>query len=216
MKYELVLFDLDGTLLNTLEDLADSMNAVLRQSGYPERSLAEIRNFVGNGIKKLVKRSAPEDTKAEEIVRMYETFLPYYKEHCADKTKPYEGIQELLAKLRDNGIKLAVVSNKADAAVKELCEQYFPDFFKEAVGERAGIARKPAPDTIYEVLRNLNIEKEKAVYIGDSEVDVQTANNAGLDCIAVSWGFRDEPVLKAAGAETIVSAPEEVSALLLK
>lgn len=216
MKYELAIFDLDGTLLNTLEDLADSMNAVLQQSGYPQRSLTEVRNFVGNGIRKLVERSVPEGTKSEEVVRMYETFLIHYKEHCADKTKPYDGIMELLSKLQDNGVILAVVSNKADAAVKALCAQYFPGVFHEAVGERMGIARKPAPDTVNEVLKNLQIKKEKAVYIGDSEVDVQTAKNAGLDCIAVSWGFRDVSVLKAAGAETIVSVPEEVSAFWLE
>lgn len=213
-KYELAIFDLDGTLLNTLEDLADSMNAVLRQFGYPERSLAEVRNFVGNGIRKLVERSAPSGTAAGEIDRMFEAFLPYYKEHCADKTKPYEGIWELLTKLREKGVKIAVVSNKADIAVKALCEQYFPGFFHEAVGERTGISRKPAPDTVNEVLKNLQINKTRAVYVGDSEVDVQTAKNARIDCIAVSWGFRDVSVLKAAGAENIVSAPEEVLVFL--
>lgn len=216
MKYELAIFDLDGTLLNTLEDLADSMNAVLKQFGYPERSLAEVRNFVGNGIRKLVERSAPSGTASGEIDRMFEAFLPYYKEHCADKTKPYEGICELLTNLRGRGVKIAVVSNKADTAVKALCEQYFPGFFQEAVGERAGIARKPAPDTVNEVLKNLQTKKGKAVYIGDSEVDVQTAQNAGLDCIAVSWGFRDVSVLKEAGAQNIVAAPEDILAYLLE
>lgn len=216
IKYELAIFDLDGTLLNTLEDLADSMNAVLKQFGYQERSLAEVRNFVGNGIRKLVERSAPSGTASEEIDRMFAAFLPYYKEHCADKTKPYEGIRELLTSLRERGVKIAVVSNKADTAVKTLCEQYFPGFFHEAVGERAGIARKPAPDTVNEVLKNLQTKKAKAVYIGDSEVDVQTAQNAGLDCIAVSWGFRDVTVLKAAGAQNIVAAPEDLLAYLME
>ncbi len=210
MKYQLAIFDLDGTLLNTLEDLADSANYVMKAFGYPERTVEEIRNFVGNGIRKLLERSAPEGTPAEEIDRMFETFITYYKEHCADKTKPYDGIMELLEKLQRQGLKLAVVSNKADYAVKALCEQYFPSCFNEAVGERAGIARKPAPDTVNEVLKNLQIDKSQAVYIGDSEVDVKTAQNAEMDCIAVDWGFRDTEVLKMAGAETIVSTPEEL------
>ena len=210
MKYQLAIFDLDGTLLDTLEDLADSTNYIMRQFGYPERTLAEVRNFVGNGIRKLLERSAPKDTSSEEIDRMFEQFKAYYGEHCADKTKPYDGILELLEKLREQGVKLAVVSNKADYAVKALCEQYFSGFFDEAVGERTGVARKPAPDTVNEVLKNLQIDKSQAIYIGDSEVDVQTARNAELDCIAVDWGFRDMAVLKEAGAETIVSTPEKL------
>lgn len=211
MKYQLAIFDLDGTLLNTLEDLADSVNYVMRCFGYPERTLAEVRNFVGNGIRKLLERSAPENTTAEEIDRLFEQFTAYYKEHCADKTRPYEGIPELLQTLREKGVKIAVVSNKADFAVKALCEQYFPGLLDEAVGERAGIARKPAPDTVNEVLKNLQIDKSQAVYIGDSEVDVLTAQNAELDCIAVNWGFRDTQILKEAGAEIIVSTPETIA-----
>ena len=210
MKYKLAIFDLDGTLLDTLDDLADSVNYIMNQFGYPERSLAEVRRFVGNGIRKLLERSAPEGISSEEIDRIFEQFKVYYGEHCADKTKPYKGIMELLQQLKQQGIKLAVVSNKADYAVKALCEQYFPGYFDEAVGERTGIARKPAPDTVNEVLKNLQADKSQAVYIGDSEVDVQTAQNAELDCIAVDWGFRDAEVLKNAGAEVIVSTPEEI------
>lgn len=210
MKYQLAIFDLDGTLLDTLEDLADSTNYVMRSFGYPERTLAEVRSFVGNGIWKLLERSAPNGTPSEEIDRMFEQFKEYYGAHCADKTKPYDGIMELLAFLKKKGVRLAVVSNKADYAVKALCEQYFPGYFDEAVGERVGIARKPAPDTVNEVLKNLKIEKAQAVYIGDSEVDVQTAQNAEMDCIAVDWGFRDKEVLEKAGAEIIVSTPAEL------
>ena len=210
MKYQLAIFDLDGTLLNTLEDLADSVNYIMKQFGHPERTLAEVRCFVGNGIRKLIERSAPEATPAEEIDRMFEQFKIYYGAHCADKTKPYDGIMELLAELQKQGVKLAVVSNKADYAVKALCEQYFPGVFDEAVGERVGVARKPAPDTVNEVLKNQQMDKSQAVYIGDSEVDVQTAKNAGMDCIAVDWGFRDTSVLKEAGAEIIVSTPAEL------
>ena len=210
MKYKLAIFDLDGTLLDTLEDLADSTNYIMRQYGHPERTLTEVRSFVGNGIRKLLERSAPKSTSPEEIDRMFEDFKEYYGAHCAEKTKPYEGIMDLLASLQKREIKLAVVSNKADFAVKELCEQYFSGYFDEAVGERAGIARKPAPDTVNEVLKNLQMDKKRAVYIGDSEVDVQTAKNAELDCIAVDWGFRDKDVLKMAGAETIVSTPAKI------
>ena len=210
MKYQLAIFDLDGTLLNTLDDLADSVNHVMDEFGFPGRSLTEVRSFVGNGIKKLIERSAPADTSAEEIERMFEQFKVYYGAHCADKTKPYDGIMELLTDLKKQDVKLAVVSNKADYAVKALCEQYFPGFFNEAVGERVGIARKPAPDTVNEVLKILQIDKAQAVYIGDSEVDVQTAQNAGMDCIAVDWGFRDTEVLKEAGVETIVSTPKDL------
>ena len=210
MKYQLAIFDLDGTLLDTLEDLADSVNYIMNEFGYPERTLKEVRSFVGNGIRKLLERSAPTGTPAEEIDRMFEQFMEYYGAHCADKTKPYDGIMELLDALKEQGIKLAVVSNKADYAVKALCEQYFSGIFDEAVGERVGIARKPAPDTVNEVLKSLQIEKSQAVYIGDSEVDVQTAQNAEMDCIAVDWGFRDREVLIEAGAERIVSTPAEV------
>ena len=210
MKYQLAIFDLDGTLLNTLEDLADSTNYIMRQFGYPERTLAEVRSFVGNGIWKLLERSAPKGTSSEEIDRMFELFKEHYGAHCADKTKPYDGVMELLASLKKKGVRLAVVSNKADYAVKALCEQYFPGYFDEAVGERIGIVRKPAPDTVNEVLKNLQMEKAQAVYIGDSEVDVQTARNAEMDCIAVDWGFRDKEVLEEAGAETSVSTPAEL------
>lgn len=210
MKYQLAIFDLDGTLLDTLEDLADSTNYIMQQYGYPQRTLTEVRSFVGNGIRKLLERSAPKGTPAEQIDRMFEQFKEYYGVHCADKTKPYDGIMELLANLQTQGVKLAVVSNKADYAVKALCEQYFPGCFDEAVGEREGIARKPAPDTVNEVLKNLQMDKSQAVYIGDSEVDVQTAQNAEMDCIAVDWGFRDREVLQEAGAETIVSTPAEL------
>jgi phosphoglycolate phosphatase len=207
MKYQLAIFDLDGTLLDTLGDLADSTNYIMRQYGYPERTITEVRSFVGNGIRKLLERSAPNGTSPEEIDRMFEMFKEYYRAHCADKTKPYDGIMELLHALKKKGVKLAVVSNKADYAVKALCEQYFPGYFDEAVGERVGIARKPAPDTVHEVLKNLKIDKSQAVYIGDSEVDVETAKNAEMDCIAVDWGFRDKEVLENAGAEIIVSTP---------
>ncbi|MBO5351876.1 MAG: HAD family hydrolase [Lachnospiraceae bacterium] len=213
-KYELVIFDLDGTLLDTLDDLADSVNAALSAAGYPGRTREEVRNFVGNGIRKLIERSVPADTTEEMVHKVHELFTLHYKEHCADKTKPYGGIPELLHWLREKGVKTAVVSNKADYAVKNLCTQYFPGLLDEAIGERQGIAKKPAPDTVHEVLRILGVEKSGAVYIGDSDVDVETAKNAGLDCIAVEWGFRDKEVLVQAGAEVIVSEPGELEKYL--
>lgn len=211
MNYRLVIFDLDGTLLNTLEDLADSVNYVLWKHGYPERSLEEIRSFVGDGIHKLMERSLPEGTPPFLVEECFKEFTPYYKAHCADKTRPYEGIEELLSRLKESGIKTAVVSNKADYATKELCAKYFPGVFDEVVGERVGIHRKPAPDSVNEVIRLLGVTKEETVYIGDSDVDVQTAKNAEIDGIFVAWGFKGEEFLRSAGAERIVTNPEEIA-----
>lgn len=215
MKYELVIFDLDGTLLNTLDDLTDSMNYALCEKKFPKRTQEEVRQFVGNGIRKLVERAVPKGTAVEEVDETYCIFMERYKVHCADKTKPYDGMLELLSLLKKNGIKTAVVSNKADYAVKELCKQQFPTLLCEAIGEREGIARKPAPDTVNEVLRLLSMQKEQAVYIGDSDVDVETAKNAGMDCIGVAWGFRDIEVLQKAGAKVIVHTAKELENCLL-
>ena len=215
MLCELAIFDLDGTILNTLEDLADSLNAALKAYGFPERTLEEVRCFVGNGIRRLIERGVPAGTPEEEIVRVHERFTAPYKVHCADKTRPYPGINDLLKNLRQAGCRTAVVSNKADYAVQELCEQYFPGVFDAAVGERAGILKKPAPDSVNEVLRRLKVTKEHAVYIGDSEVDIATARNAQMRSILVDWGFRDRSFLVEQGAETIVSSPEEIERLLM-
>ena len=210
MKYQLMIFDLDGTLLNTLEDLTDSVNYVLWKHGFPERTLEEVRGFVGDGIHKLLERSVPEGTAPFMVEECFKDFIPYYKAHCADKTRPYDGIPELLDRLRENGVKTAVVSNKADYAAKELCARYFPGMFDEVVGERVGIHRKPSPDSVNEVIRLLGATKEETVYVGDSDVDVQTAENAGIDGIFVAWGFKGEAFLKEAGAENIVNSPDEI------
>lgn len=215
MKYCLAIFDLDGTLLDTLEDLADSTNYVLSLHDYPVRTLEEVRRFVGNGIRRLIEQAVPEGVGAEVVDTLFAEFIPYYKEHCADKTKPYDGIIELLQNLKQQGVKLAVVSNKADYAVKELCDTYFPNLLEVSVGERVGIRRKPAPDTVNEVLQLLQMEKEQAVYIGDSEVDVETAKNADMDCIAVDWGFRDKDCLQEAGAKVIVSTTKQVEECII-
>ena len=210
MKYTIAIFDLDGTILNTLEDLADSTNYALKTCGYPERTMDEVRQFVGNGIRKLMERAVPEGTPVEEIDRVHETFTAHYKVHCADKTRPYDGIMELLQNLKKDGCKLAVVSNKADYGVQELCKQYFDGEFDFAVGEREGIRKKPAPDSVNEVLKTLECSRDRAVYIGDSDVDIQTAANAQMDHIIVEWGFRDIPFLISKGAKVLVEKPEEI------
>lgn len=210
MKYTIAIFDLDGTILNTLEDLADSTNYALKTCGYPERTMDEVRQFVGNGIRKLMERAVPEGTPVEEIDRVHETFTAHYKVHCADKTRPYDGIMELLQNLKKDGCKLAVVSNKADYGVQELCKQYFDGVFDFAVGEREGIRKKPAPDSVNEVLKTLGCSRDRAVYIGDSDVDVQTAANAQMDHIIVEWGFRDVQFLISQGAKVLVEKPEEI------
>lgn len=215
MSYQLAIFDLDGTVLNTLDDLADSMNYALSAFGFPERTVDEIRRFVGNGIRKLVERALPDGCDEETVGRVFECFKAYYKDHCAIKTAPYDGILPLLADLKRSGMKLAVLSNKADFAVQSLCKRYFDGMFDLAVGERAGVRRKPAPDAVEEVLARLHTEPSCALYIGDSEVDVETAKNAAIDCVAVDWGFRDRASLSACGAEKIVSTPEALKAVLL-
>ena len=214
MRYQLAVFDMDGTILNTLEDLADSLNFALKKSDYPRRSIEEVRRFVGNGIGKLIERGVPDGTDAESTKRVYSDFTEHYAVHCADKTKPYEGIIHMLSSLRQAGYKTAVVSNKADYAVQELCSQYFYGLFDSAVGEREGVRRKPAPDSVNHVLQQLNIKRENAVYIGDSEVDIATAENAMMDSIIVDWGFRERSFLAQSGAKTIISSPVDIKTIL--
>ena len=215
MNYKLAVFDMDGTILDTLEDLTDSVNYVMRKHHYPTHSIEAVRGFVGNGIRLLIERAVPQGTPVEQLDVAYHDFMEYYKEHCTDKTRPYNGMVELLKTLRAAGCRTAVVSNKADAAVQDLCVQYFDGLFDFAIGERPGMAKKPAPDSVYEVLKQLGIAGTEAVYIGDSDVDYDTAKNSGLDCISVTWGFRDEEFLRSYGAKTIASTMEEVAAQIL-
>lgn len=215
MQYQLAIFDMDGTILDTLDDLTDSVNFALVQSGFSKRSREEVCCFVGNGIRRLLERAVPEGTEVGEIDRVHKVFREYYKEHCAEKTKPYIGIYELLQELRQAGCKTAVVSNKADFAVQELCRKYFDGLFDAAVGEREGIFRKPAPDSVLEILRLLEVEKKDALYIGDSDVDIETARNAEIDEIAVEWGFRQRDFLEEKGAKRIVSSPKEIAKIVL-
>ena len=215
MKYELVIFDLDGTILDTLEDLTDSVNYALKKYGYPTRTMEEIRRFVGDGLLMLMRRAIAPETDEAIIQTALAEQKAYYKEHCADKTKPYAGILELLSDLKNAGCKLAVVSNKADYAVQILCEQYFPGVFHMTVGEKENVRKKPAPDSVNAVLEALQVDRANAVYIGDSEVDIETAKNAGLDAVLVTWGFRDEAFLREKGAKTLVNTANELKSALI-
>ena len=215
-KYKTVIFDLDGTLLNTLDDLRDSTNFALSRFAYPERTLSEVRSFVGNGIGKLIERALPYDVTTSEYDAVLAEFKAHYATNCNNKTKAYDGIYALLDHLKSNGIKLAVVSNKVDSAVKELCARYFSGYFEVAVGEKSGICRKPAPDSVFAAMQTLGAEKASTVYIGDSEVDIETAKNAGIDLIAVSWGFRDREVLASLCDAPIADDPEEIKGIISK
>lgn len=214
--YKLVIFDLDGTILDTLDDLSDSCNHILKENGYPTHSKDEIRNFVGNGIYMLIKRALPQDSSEETIKDIQKQFSSYYSVHCSDKTKPYEGIVELLNKLKERNIKVAVVSNKGDFAVKILMEDYFKGIFDYSVGEKENVRKKPAPDSVLEVLRVLEVNKKDAVYVGDSDVDILTAKNSELDCISVSYGFRSKQFLLDNGASKICENVKELEEVLLE
>lgn len=210
---KLIIFDLDGTLLDTLADLTSSVNYAMRCMHMPERTKEEVLSFIGNGNRVLMERcveNGDEETVDQALARFHE----YYRCHYADETVSYTGIPELLEDLKARGFLLSVVSNKADYAVQDLCRKYFGDRFQFVLGDREGIRRKPSAEPIELVLKSLHLTKEEAVYVGDSEVDIETAANAGLPCISVSWGFRSRPVLASAGAQIIVSSPEELSAAI--
>lgn len=208
--YQTYIFDLDGTLLSTLNDLAASTNAALSHFGMPERSIEEVRMFVGNGVKKLMERSVPQGLMNPQFDAVYSFFRQHYLHHNLDTTQPYPGIMELLEELKRRGKQLAIVSNKFYTATQDLSRHFFPGLIQVAIGEREDIRKKPAPDTVFEALRQLGADKENAVYIGDSDVDVATALNAGLPCISVLWGFRDKTFLLNHGATTFVTRPSEI------
>ena len=205
-----VIFDLDGTLLYTLEDLKNSVNFALSKNGFKERSLDEVREFVGNGIENLMRKSAPQNITENEFQLCFADFKTHYKIHSEDYTKEYDGITDMLKTLKENNVLLAVVSNKADFAVNTLCEKYFPDLLDCAFGEREGIKRKPSPDSVNEVVKLLNVEKENCFYVGDSDVDVKTAHNADVKCIACTWGFRSRNVLENENPEYIIDSVNEI------
>lgn len=216
MKYDLIIFDMDGTILNTLEDLKNSLNYVLQQAGYQTRTLEEVRTFVGNGIRKTIERALPSDIEEEKIDELFSLFMYYYAIHNTDNTKPYNGVIDLLKELKHLGYKTAVVSNKQDSAVKSLCKKFFTGLFDVEIGEKENIAKKPDPDEVNEVLKILNIDRTKSIYIGDSEVDIQTAQNSKMKSIIVDWGFRDRKFLYEHGAEVIVSNPSEILDIINK
>ncbi len=213
MKYESYIFDLDGTLLNTLNDLAASCNFALRSYGLPEHSVDDIRRFVGNGVRLLMTRAIPGGESFEHFEECFACFRQHYLQHNLDTTAPYPGIMELIAQLNTNGKKIAVVSNKFYQATQDLVRHFFGEQIKVAIGERPDIHKKPAPDTVIEALRQLDMPSSTAVYIGDSDVDIDTARNCGMPCISVLWGFRDRDFLIEHGATTLVKSPEEISAI---
>ena len=230
-NYRTYIFDLDGTLLDTLGDLAASVNYALRQNGLPEHTVDDVRRFVGNGVRKLMERAVPDGAANPQFEMAYATFREHYMQHALDTTRPYDGIPEVLHELKTRGCRLAVVSNKMMAATQELVAHFFPEI-EVAIGEHEaeGIRKKPAPDTVREALRRLNTKnstlktqhstlntqhstlntQHSAVYVGDSDVDIETARNSGLPCISVLWGFRDRDFLVAHGATTLISNPSEL------
>ena len=212
MRYDTVIFDLDGTLLDTLDDLAAAINAALDTHGFPQRTREEVRAFVGNGVVKLVDRAVPAGTASPEKEKVLKIFKEYYSAHSRDLTQPYPGIPELVEELEKYGIRMAIVSNKFQTAVEELNTCYFRERIPVASGENeaAGIRKKPAPDMVFSALKQLGSEPAHALYIGDSEVDVETAAAAGMDCMLVSWGFRERALLEAFGPVFLADEPGQI------
>ena len=210
--YNTYIFDLDGTLLDTITDLAASCNYALRTHGMPEHSVDDVRRFVGNGVRKLMERAIPHGAENPDFEATFATFREHYMHHSLDTTQPYPGIPEVLADLKARGCRLAVVSNKFHTATADLCRHFFPDTVSVAIGEHEaeGIRKKPAPDTVVEALRKLGVTRENAVYVGDSDVDIATARNAQLPCISVLWGFRDRQFLTEHGATAFASRPSDL------
>jgi phosphoglycolate phosphatase len=210
--YSTYIFDLDGTLLDTLTDLAASCNYALRTHGMPEHSIDDVRRFVGNGVRKLMERAIPDGDANPDFEATFATFREHYMVHSLDTTKPYPGIMDALAELKARGCRLAVVSNKMMAATVELCKYFFPETIEVAIGENEaeGIRKKPAPDTVFAALKQLGVSGDNAVYVGDSDVDLATARNSGLPCISVLWGFRDREFLLDHGATTFITSPKEL------
>lgn len=209
-KYELLVFDMDGTILNTLVDIMDAVNYSLSNMGFSERSYEQVRSYVGNGARVLMTKALGDNATKEMIEKGVEYFRSYYNVHCKDKTAPYDGIMDLLHKVKDLGYKLAVVSNKPDDAVKILVDKYFDNVFDFSLGERADIEKKPAPDMVNLCLKELNVDRNKAIYIGDSDVDYNTAKNSGLDVILVTWGFKDRSFLETFNANNYADKPEDI------
>ena len=212
MQHRAVLFDMDGTLLDTLADLRCGVNCILDRHGYPLRTTEEIRLFVGNGARELIRLALPQGTPEETMEAVLEEYRTWYRDNSCVKTAPYPGVPELLEQLRKAGVLMAVVSNKPHAVTVQLAQQFFPGL--PAFGQRDGVPQKPAPDMVFHAMETLGVRQQETVYVGDSEVDVATARNAGLDLAAVSWGFRSREVLTTAGAQHIADTPEQLLGLL--
>ena len=212
MPYSTYIFDLDGTLLDTLGDLAASVNYAMSTHHLPEHSVDEVRMMVGNGVRKLMERAIPDGAANPYFDETFATFRHHYMEHQLDTTRPYDGIIETLQELKRRGCRTAVVSNKFDAATKSLCNHFFSGLIDVAIGENeaAGIHKKPAPDTVFEAIRLLGVSREEAVYVGDSDVDIATAQASGIPCISVLWGFRNREFLIAHGATKLIGSPTEL------
>lgn len=216
MKIRYVIFDMDGTILNTIDDLCDSVNYMLTKLNYPNKTLAEVKSFVGNGIVKLVERVLPKGYSMDEFNIAFDTFKSYYAVNNKNKTAPYDGILEAMQELRNLGIGMAVVSNKYDAGVKQLSKELFADYLPVAIGESESVKPKPLPDGVFLAMKELGADFDNTVYIGDSEVDFATAKNSNLQFIGVSWGFRTRELLESLGAEHIIDKPSQILAELEK
>ena len=214
-RYDAVIFDLDGTLLDTLDDLTASTNAAVESFGIPPYTRDQVSSFVGNGIRNLMRRAVPGGEENPEFEQAFSRFKAHYGAHCMDRTRAYPGIPEMLRELKADGYRTGIVSNKADFAVKKLKDAYFDGLVDTAVGEREGVQRKPAPDTVFAAMQELGSRPEECIYVGDSEVDIETAANAGIPCISVTWGFKTTEFLKEHGAEHLVSTPEELEQCIL-
>ncbi|MBO5484691.1 MAG: HAD-IA family hydrolase [Lachnospiraceae bacterium] len=209
-RYDAVIFDLDGTLLNTLEDLTDAVNYVMRHYQFEEKTISQVRSYVGNGIRKLVERCVPGGREREDFEKIFQCFRRFYTAHCQEKTKPYDGIMELLKVLSDRGYQMGIVSNKNDTAVEELNEIFFAEYISVAIGQNDQLRPKPAPDTVNMALKRLSCTRERAVYVGDSNVDKATADNSGMDCVSVTWGFRDRELLESLKPAAIIDQPQQL------
>ena len=214
MKHPAIIFDLDGTLLDSLADLAASVNHALQTHGMPTRSIAEVRTFVGNGVRHLMSEAVVPGTASSLFEQVFATFRHHYAEHCMDTTAPYPGIREMLTALQQRNIRTAIVSNKIHSAVEALHQRFFAESIDTAIGESSTIRRKPHPDGLQEAMRRLGSTPETTLYVGDSEVDILTAQRCGIRCITVLWGFRDEMFLRQQGAETCIREPQELLSLI--
>ncbi|MBR0359839.1 MAG: HAD family hydrolase [Clostridia bacterium] len=210
MKYKTLIFDLDGTLLNTLLDLASSVNYAMRECGFCERTTDEVRRFIGNGVEVLIRRAVPEGTSEEEYKKALDVFKTHYKQNSRNKTAPYDGICDILKRLKADGYKLAIVSNKVDFAVKDLRDEFFNGLIDVAIGDSDATRTKPEPDMVYKAIEELGADIESCIYIGDTDVDIETAKNSGMDCISVSWGFRTRKELEEYGATMIADCAEDI------